>query len=568
MEEMRPAAENLAKLRPSVVTGLVLGGVTLAAFWPVRHFPFINYDDPLYVTENPVVQGGLSAQGLAWAFRTGYAANWHPLTWLSHMLDCQLFGLAAGSHHLMSLALHVANALLLFSVLRRMTGALWPSGAVAALFALHPLHVESVAWVAARKDVLSTFFWMLTLWAYVRYAHSPTRGRMAAVALFLMLGLLAKPMLVTLPLLLLLLDWWPLRRWKTGGEEEPGDSATTPRGPRFGFGYLLGEKAPLLALSLAACFMTYRAQSRGGAMADIERFPLADRPGNALVSYVRYLAKTLWPEGLSYLYPHPGQWPLPMVVAAGALLVGITGLALKTMRRHPHLAVGWFWFVGTLVPVIGVVQVGEQAMADRYTYVPLIGVFLAVAWSLDQWAASRPALRRALAWGGVALIAACFAATRSQSRHWRDSVALYQHALEVDPNHATAHYNLARTLSERGGDESAVMRHYEEAIRLRPSHASAHVNLGVQLLGLGRVHAAAQHLAEAMRLDPRSFNARLYIGLAYAAMGRHAEAVREAEEARRLAAASQDQDAMEKSEELLKLLRAGQAPREARQLGP
>lgn len=354
------------------------------AYWGVKDNEFVNYDDDEYVTQNSHVQAGLTSEGIVWAFTTTHAANWHPLTWLSHMFDYQLFGPNPQGHHLTSLLLHILNSILLFLVLRRMTDALWQSAFVAVLFALHPLHVESVAWVAERKDILSTFFWILTMWAYVRYVERPGSTRYLMVALPLALGLMAKPMLVTLPFVLLLLDIWPLGRIDLS---EYGDASRDKRDKRPRTGIVLmrlaKEKIPLFALVAASCLVTFAAQRSGGAVQPMESLPFMDRVVNAIVSYFLYIEKMVWPTDMAFFYPYPVHTlPLWQPLGAGLLLLVITVLVIRTARRKPFLLVGWFWYLGTLIPVIGLVQVGGQAMADRYTYVPYIGLFMVVAWGV------------------------------------------------------------------------------------------------------------------------------------------------------------------------------------------
>jgi protein O-mannosyl-transferase len=341
--------------------------VNVAVFGAVRHFDFVTWDDPPYVTENPIVRAGLTWSGVVWAFTTAHGPYWHPLTWLSHMLDVQLYGLHAGGHHLTNLVLHVSNSVLLLLLLRRMTGALWKSAAVAALFAVHPLHVESVAWVAERKDVLSTLFWILTMWAYLTYARRPGAGRYAAVLLVFALALMAKPMVVTLPLILLLLDVWPLGRVSLSWHR------------------LVLEKTPMFALSAAAGVATIVVQQRVGALAAITSVTPGLRVANALVSYGNYLAKTLWPARLAALYPYPQSLPAwPWLLTCGFGLAAISVAAVRLAPRRPYLMMGWFWYLLTLLPVIGLVQVGPQAMVDRFTYVPLVGVFVIVVWGASD----------------------------------------------------------------------------------------------------------------------------------------------------------------------------------------
>jgi len=384
-------------MRRDIGICVCLAVATVAVYWPVGGYDFTNFDDPGYVSENPHVLAGLTWEGVRWAFTNAQEANWHPLTWLSHMLDCQLFGPSAGRHHLVNVGLHALSILLLFLVLARMTGRRWPSAMVAALFALHPLHVESVAWISERKDVLSALFWMLTMGAYVLYAERPSVIRYLPVFVFLALGLMAKPMLVTLPFVLLLLDFWPLGRLK-------GAAATGKEASGFPWrraGRLVLEKAPLLVLAAAASGVAYLVQQKIGAMEFGARVPWTGRLANAVMAYVTYLVKAVWPGGLAVFYPYDEHLPAWEVGLASAALAAVTALVVWQGRRRPYLAVGWFWYVGTLVPVIGLVQVGGHAMADRYTYIPLIGIFVAAAWGAADLTAAWP--------GRKALLAAAYA---------------------------------------------------------------------------------------------------------------------------------------------------------------
>jgi tetratricopeptide (TPR) repeat protein len=461
---------------------LLLVLATLAVFGQVRHHGFVTYDDAIYVTENPRVQKGLTVDNVAWAFRSVDVSNWHPLTWLSHMLDVQLFGMDAGAHHLTSLALHTVNVLLLFLVLDNMTGARWRSAVVAALFALHPLHVESVAYVAERKDVLSTCFWMLTLWAYARYVGRPSFARYCAVFLFLAAGLMAKPMLVTLPFVLLLLDFWPLER-------------------RLPVARLVAEKLPLVALAALASAVTYAAQKGGGSVAPLETMSLGVRTANALLAYATYIRKTFWPVDLACFYPYPRAFDPWRVGGAGVLLALISLAVVRLGRRHPYLPVGWFWYVGTLVPVIGLVQVGAQAMADHYTYVPLIGLFIMLVWGADDLLAPWRHRRAALASAGAVVLSACLVTTWLQVARWRSSVTLFEHALAVTADNYLAHNNLGLALQREGKLEQAVAQ-YSEALRIAPDYADARYNLGVALDKQGRAAEAAAQYSEVLRLVP------------------------------------------------------------------
>ena len=464
---------------------LMLVLLTISAFSPVRDAGFLNYDDPQYVTNNPTVLKGLRLEGLAWAFSSFDAANWHPLTWISHMLDVTLFGLRPGLHHLVNLGLHTAAAGLLFLVLKGMTGALWPSLFTSALFAVHPLHVESVAWISERKDVLSGLLWMLTLFCYLRYVKKPGSGRYVTVVALFLLGLLAKPMLVTLPLVLLLLDWWPLHRFR--GTVFGATASAAPGARR-----LVLEKLPLLALSAVSCVITYLAQQRGGAMMLTELFPFRVRVGNALVSYLGYIGKALYPAHLIPFYPHPGTSLPPIGVLLSLwVLVGVTVLAFALHRRHPWLALGWLWYLGTLVPVIGLVQVGRQAMADRYSYLPLTGLFIALAWE----ASSRTSAKR---YGG-ALLATCAATVLAvlvslswrQATLWKDSVTLFTHVTRVDPGNFVAYNTLGSDLLLRH-DTAGAVRLFRKALEINPLALEARYNLGLALALTGDADAAIE----------------------------------------------------------------------------
>jgi tetratricopeptide (TPR) repeat protein len=482
------AAER--RTRPIAV---LLALATLLAYWPVVHCGYLNLDDDLYVTANPAIWGGLTFAGARWALTATHAGLWHPLTWLSHMLDVQLYGANPAGHHATNLLLHVANVVVLLLVLVRTTGALWPSAAVAALFALHPLRVESVAWVAERKDLLSGLFGLTTIWAYARYAERPDPGRYALVAVSLALGLMAKPMLVTLPLVLLLLDRWPLRR------------GTSLR--------LVVEKMPLLALAGAAGLMEMVAAQRAGAVGHLARFPLEARLANALVSYARYLGKTVWPSGLAVFYPYPSAWPAPQLAGAAVLLLAVTVLAIVQMRRRPYLLVGWLWFLGMLLPVSGVVQAGSQAMADRFTYLPQIGLFVMAAWGGRDLLARWPVPPPALAACAVTLLLALGGATWRQVGYWHDSTRLFTHALEVTSGNWLAHNNLGDALAREGKLEEAT-RQFTESVRLEPSNPDAHYNLGVVLHRQGHPAEAIAHYREAVRLAPDHPNAHSNLGVA------------------------------------------------------
>ncbi|MGA2465783.1 MAG: tetratricopeptide repeat protein [Thermodesulfobacteriota bacterium] len=502
--------------------------VILAVFWKVHDCEFVSFDDYPYVAENPYVKAGLTFKSVTWAFTAMHANNWHPLTWLSHMLDCELYGLNPAGHHLTNLLFHIGNTLLLFLVLKWMTGILWRSGFVAALFALHPLHVESVAWVAERKDVLSTFFWMLTMWAYVRYAKGPRIDRYLLVLLFFALGLLSKPMLVTLPFVLLLLDYWPLERFQFGqlsGNRNPYSSKSTSSSNQRALSFrLVLEKVPFLALSAVSSFLTFIAQQKGGTVKSFELFSLENRIANALVSYVNYIEKMIWPHPLAILYPHPGMLPIWQVIGAGLLLVCVSVLAIHSARRHPYLVMGWLWYLGTLVPVIGLVQVGMQAMADRYTYVPLIGLFVIIAWAvpdiLKEWR-YRKIVFNILA----SLVLSIFMIlTRMQIQYWKNSIALFGHTVKVTVNNHIAEDGLGLALAHQGRLDEAIA-HFAESLRIYPNYYATHYNLGLALALQGNIEKAMIHYAEALRLKPNYAEAHNKLGIALIHEGRKKEAI-------------------------------------------
>jgi tetratricopeptide (TPR) repeat protein len=482
------------------------------------------------------VRQGLTWESVRWAFSSVGVFNWHPLTWLSHILDCQCFGLRAWGHHLTSIWLHALNVVLAFAALRRMTGAVWRSFIVALLFGLHPLRVESVAWVAERKDVLSTSFWMLTLWAYARFAQLQTAAKSqeprstlpagrhpsfyySLSLVFFGLGLMSKPMLVTVPCLLLLLDYWPLGRW--GPNEAPR---------------LAVEKAPFFLAAMAASVVTFVVQRQGGAMTDA--LPLPARLANIPVAYCRYLGKLFWPVELAAFYP-PAHWALGTVALAGGLLAALTAAAVLLGRRRPYCLVGWLWFIGTLIPVIGLVPAGEQSMADRYSYVPSIGIFVVLVWGASELSGRW----RYQAVGATATVAvaalACFCLTRKQVSYWKNSETLFRHALLVTRNNYLAHGNLGLALQEQGHTQEA-MGEYHEALRDKPDYAIAHLNLGVALASLGRPMEAAGQLLEALRLQPRFAEAHFNLGILLQQQGRLEEAAGEYQSALRLKLPSAD----------------------------
>ncbi len=497
-----------------VAIAVVLAVLTFVAFHGVLGSSFVHYDDDRYVTDNPHVQRGLTVESVRWAFTTTAAANWHPVTWLSHMLDVTLFDLDAGKHHGSSLLLHVANVVLLFLLLRRMTGATWRSAYVAALFAVHPLHVESVAWIAERKDVLSTLFWLLTTAAWLRYVESRKPAFYAAMLVLYAAGLMAKPMLVTLPFTLLLLELWPLRR--------DIELAASVR-----------EKGPLFALSVASCIVTFVAQRAGGALQGFEDLSLAERVANAPWAAVLYLYKTFVPLRLAFFYPHPHlQLASTPVLVALLLLAGATTLVVSLRKRASYLTFGWFWYLGTLVPVLGLVQVGGQAMADRYTYVPLIGIFVAITWEgariLDHFTHKKWMIACAVIGPFVLL-----RMTVPQVRTWTDDLTLFDHAVNVTRDNWLAHNNLGLALFDRGRTDEAIV-HYRKAQRIAPGSRMVLGNLALALATQGDDQDAIDTYEQALAIDPEDPVLHFQLARALARTGRADEALSEYTDALRL----------------------------------
>jgi tetratricopeptide (TPR) repeat protein len=480
-------SQNTKPWQRQIGIAILLLVATLAVYGQVVHHDFINYDDPQYVTENLPVSGGLTLAGVKWAFSSLHASNWHPLTWLSHMLDVQLFGLNPAGHHGSNLFWHCVATVLLFFLLHRLSGSVWQSGIVAALFALHPLHVESVAWVAERKDVLSATFWMLTLLCYVRFVESPRADWYCATCICLALGLMAKPMLVTLPFVMLLMDYWPLGRLTAVPE------AIMPLASRRSIGYLVYEKLPFLVLVGASCVISSYAQRQ--VMSTFETIPLVTRIANALVSYLAYLVKMMLPLQLAPFYPYDHQVPLWQGGGALILLALVTFGVWRQRQVRPYLLVGWLWYLGTLVPVIGIVQVGLQGMADRYTYLPLIGAFIMLVWGgadlLQQWGN-----RRLVATGTVLLLAGCAIMSWRQVARWRDSETLFAHSLAVNDKNYLAHYCVG-LVQAKAGKLDAATRHYERAIALVPWWSDPYVQFG-------HVHASRKNLDAALAMYDRA----------------------------------------------------------------
>jgi protein O-mannosyl-transferase len=516
-------------LQALLICALLAGGTTLA-FFNVKNADFVKLDDPVYIVNNPIVQEGLTGGNIKWALRTFYFSNWHPLTWLSYMADCDLFGVNARAFHLVNLGFHVGNTLLLFLLLTRLTGAMWASGIVAAFFGWHPLHVESVAWISERKDVLSTLFWLLTMWAYAEYTKRQSRSWYAGMLVFFVLGLMGKAMLVTLPFVLLLMDVWPLRRLDL-------NTSGWPRAAKR----LILEKLPLFILAGGASYVAYVAQA--GAVRSIGEWMLSERTENTLISYARYLGKTFWPVELAVFYPHPAAgWQGWQVMAAVILLAVISLTAFFAARTRPYLFTGWFWFVGTLVPVIGLVQIGSQSIADRYMYVPSIGLFVAVVWGLRELVGTQRA-RKVVASGiTVAALFMCAVLTARQVEHWKNDLALFVHAeritsphivtldhlitgflysgrtneanarvkaaMEVAPHEYVTWYH-AGNMFAAGGEPGKAVEHYQKGLRLNPGCPELNSRMGIALHRQGRLEEAIAHYRRAQEAGSREAEVNL-----------------------------------------------------------
>ncbi len=478
-------------------------------YYPVLSSDFTNYDDPSYVTSNNYVKSGLSTHSITWAFSTFYSYNWHPLTWISHMLDVQLFGLNPMGHHVTGLLFHIANSVLLFVLFKRMTGATWKSLCLAGLFALHPLHVESVAWVAERKDVLSTFFWFLTMLTYVEDARNPKAVPYALFTLLFILGLMAKPMLVSLPFVLLLMDYWPLGRLHRNSH---GVSEANNVSRNMSFSRLALEKVPLVLISIASMIITYLAQRKGGALSADSS--LIMNAGHALVSYVKYALKMLWPSKLAAFYPYnPAATSVWQIAIAMASLLIVSVLIMRAAKRFPYLAVGWLWYLGTFAPVIGFVRIGQHAMADRYTYIPLIGLFVIVVWGVADLAKRLHAGRTALAGLMIVIFMICSVLTNQQTKKWHDSVTLFTHALEVTENNWLAHKNLGAALANQGKLIEAL-KHVSESLRIKPD-AHEYVSQGWLYLQLGNYEKAIEACKTSTAMLLGNDKAHFLLGISY-----------------------------------------------------
>ncbi|MBW2491193.1 MAG: tetratricopeptide repeat protein [Deltaproteobacteria bacterium] len=501
------AKYNITDRHIKIAISLLLILAIIMTYGQVKNFDFVGYDDQDYVTENSQIRKGLTVKGIAWAFTSFYSANWHPLTWISHMLDCELYGLNPMGHHWTNLIFHMLNAILLFLVLERMTGAIWRSAFVAALFALHPLHVESVAWVSERKDVLSTFFGLLSIAAYCRYVKKTSTKYYILTIVLLSIGLMAKPMLVTFPFLLLLLDFWPLNRF----HHKDDVLLQSEKGDHFdfkGIQRLILEKIPFFIPVVLSCALTFFAQKSEGAVQALGGLSLKNRIANALVSYAKYVLKMFWPSKLAVFYPHPRDTlPAWQIVGAALLITCACFLALRAAKKYPYIVIGLFWYLGTLVPVIGFVQVGAQAMADRYTYIPLIGLYIIVAWGVLDLFRKWHYRKIYLSVFAILILSALTAKTFFQIRHWKNSITLFEHAIRVTENNYKAHNNLA--IASEPIDLDRAIFHYKEALKINPKFATAHGNLGLALCRKGNYEEAVSYFAKALEINPQKTNTRM-----------------------------------------------------------
>jgi protein O-mannosyl-transferase len=506
---MKP--NNIETMRMLLIC-IVLAAAAYFAFEDVKTCVFVNYDDNVYITENPFVQGGLNLKSIQWAFTSFYAGNWHPLTWISHMVDCAVFGPAPAGHHLVSLAIHIANVILLFLILKKMTAAVWLSVFVAALFGLHPLAAESVAWVSERKNVLSTFFSILMIWTYFRYSQKPGFCRYAAVAVCFAVGLLAKPMLVTLPFVLILLDYWPIRRFDNNN----------------GVVWLrlaLVEKVPLILMSVASCVVTYLAQAKSLAVMDMAAVPLSLRLGNAMTSYVAYIGQVFYPAALAAFYPLDlNGLKFWHVAASAACILIMTLLVIALRQKHRFLFTGWFWYLGTLIPVIGLVQVGEQSMADRYMYLPGIGIYIIIAWLAADVAARCRLPKIVPAVISLFILSVLLLITRNQVGFWKDSFTLCQRAIAVTKNNFMMQSNCGEALRVAGRPDEAIA-YYKKAIEINPQYAIAHNNLGCVLTDKRLLPEAETEFRLATQINPRYVKALNSYGAVLAMQGQFAQAI-------------------------------------------
>jgi tetratricopeptide (TPR) repeat protein len=511
---------------------------TIVAYEPVRKNGFVDLDDGAYITKNPNVNEGITLQSVVWAFTKFHSGNWHPLTWLSHTLDCEIYGLNPLGHHTTSVIIHIANSLLLFWVLRKMTastpdngiqgqasspqaGTIWPSAFVAGVFALHPVHVESVAWAAERKDVLSGLFWMLTMLAYARYVERPNIKRYALVLLAFLMGLMSKPMVITLPFVLLLLDWWPLERIEGRWTRDEGRTFQ-----KVSIRRLIKEKIPLFALSAVSSVITIIAQHSGGAVVTLESMPVSYRIANTFVSYIRYIGKTLWPNRLAVLYPqHFGDIPEAIVVTCVLLFVLLTILGIHIGRHRRYIATGWLWYIGTLVPVIGLVQVGSQAIADRYMYIPMVGLLIIIAWAVKDVIADNRRRQKAAAALAVTVLLISVILTRMQVRHWQNNLSLFGHTVNVTEANPFAETSYGHALYIAGHIDEGLS-HMQKAVRINPNFSAGRDTLGIVLMEQGKINEAVACFNEVIRRDKSWKEGYINLGAALSRQGKYDEAIK------------------------------------------
>ncbi len=507
---MNPAFDKDSGTRSIFLICLALVVFVVAVYWQAGNHQFLNFDDDVYVTTNPHVVSGITGKNILWAFTSVEAANWHPVTWISHMTDVQFYGMNPRGHHLTNVFIHAASSLLILLLLFRITGSRWQSSFVAALFALHPLHVESVAWVAERKDLLSAFFWFLTLLLYAEYVKKRNATLYLLTLVSFALGLMSKPMLVTLPIIMLLMDYWPLGRCRSEGQ---ADYRCKESGRELSLAALVKEKGPFFASSFISSLITLFAQHSGGAIKSFGAIPPLLRVENALIAYLTYIGKTFWPSDLAILYPIPQAFQLWQVIGSLLVMLLVSFAVIRTRHQLPYLAVGWFWFIITLIPVIGLVQVGVQSMADRYSYIPLTGIFIMIAWSVPELVNNNRYKTSILALlAGTALIVSTVL-TWQQLGHWRDNISLYRHTLRVTTGNYVIHNNLGNALASKW-DLDAAIPEFRAALRINSNYPDAHYNMGMAFAIKGDLDAAILHLKETLRLNPDNAKAQNNLGVA------------------------------------------------------
>jgi hypothetical protein len=538
-----------------MIISFLLAAAVLAVYWPVTGYDFIALDDNLYVVENQHIQKGLTCKGIAWAMTTLYTTNWHPLTWLSLMTDYQFYGLNAAGYHGTSLILHILNAIFLFLLLRRMTGKDGRSAVVATFFALHPLNIESVVWIAERKNLLSTFFWILTMLAYVRYAEKPGWKRYSLILVCFIFGLMAKPILVALPFVLFLIDYWPLQRLSFPGRDRSG-AIYDHENRRKLLILVLVEKVPLILLSLLSAWVTFYAARAGGAVKAISVFPLVGRIENAFISYAMYLIKMVWPVDLAIFYPYPAVRPLWQVALSVLFIAAVTGFVCLKGRTYRYLITGWFWYGITLFPVIGMVQVGFQAMANRYAYISLIGIYVIVAWGVPDLL-KRFSGRLYLPAVSVAVILAFTFCTKSALPDWKNSELVFRQALNVTKNNHIAEIGMGNVWLGRG-DLPKARSHYLESLRIKPDYPEAMINLGIVYMKMGLFEDAIAQYGKALDASPTDVRILNNLGVALACKGRHEEAVIRFREALRRSPG--DQEAKDNLTKVMKELKGSIRP--------